>query len=795
MTPDDDSKEIQHGSPQGSIQDSVARLFDGDLSEEKFAELTHRLENDAEARREYFDCVSLEATLATVFYPPLSRTRHRSLRHAEKSQPSSVIRKAIRWSAGIAAVAAAIALSVMYFTPTEPPSTETRLRVCGNSQWSVDGSANPETNTLPQGAEFQLQQGVAELKLPYDVTAIVEAPATITLIDDRTLRLDRGKALFQVPTEKGKGFTVVTPHQRIVDLGTEFGIRFSNKHPDQLELHVLEGKVRVDTLENNSSHPSTTVKKGRAVLLAGTRVLRELVNTQTTFRRKLPEKVDILFEDDFESGLLPEKKYAVRIEPYAVRNAAGKYFPGIADDTTWHFTTPPSAAITGTSGSGGTFTITTNVAPLGKVAHDDPSPIWGGDLSDGRINDGTWAYNGTHTFHGGNTRAASGDPTRIWITWAQDYEINKIGLVHADAGTEFYTYDYELQSLNSGGNPTVDGDWTTIVSVSGNTTVMPEYAIDPVTTRGIRLYITDPTTHSGNHVRFSEILVQGTIVPKPATTALRPRDDPENDNLTKLRESQPEPNTPPTITELSPANGTTTGSPDGKLRLKFNQPIETKAGRFIVKNLTNDTESMIPVKDRRVKVTGNTITINPPTELADGQRHMGQLNGWETNAWVGIFNPKGTGTRYHHDDLWDSRSTPGTIGAMEGPTMATFDSTPPNAHIRRKLGTITPHSRYTVSVAIGVRDAKATKKAAFDGYTIRLLSGETILATLSNDTPPGPANSVTTVSFSWDSSDTLSNAPLTLEIAPNQASGQQSGYLDIDTVRVSVLSSRDEVSK
>ena len=103
---------------------------------------------------------------------------------------------------------------------------------------------------------------------------------------------------------------------------------------------------------------------------------------------------------------------------------------------------------------------------------------------------------------------------------------------------------------------------------------------------------------------------------------------------------------------------------------------------------------------------------------------MGQLNGWQTNAWVGIFNPTGTGTRYHHDDLRDSRSTPGTIGAMQGPSMATFDSTPPNAHIRRQLGTITPHSRYTVSLAIGVRSDSATTPASFDGYTIRMPDGK-----------------------------------------------------------------------
>ena len=89
-----------------------------------------------------------------------------------------------------------------------------------------------------------------------------------------------------------------------------------------------------------------------------------------------------------------------------------------------------------------------------------------------------------------------------------------------------------------------------------------------------------------------------------------------------------------------------------------------------------------------------------------------------------------------------------------------------------------------------MRSDSATTTASFDGYSVRLTSGDTILATLSNDTPPGPANSVSTVSFSWDSTDTLSNAPLTLEISPNNASGPTPGYLDIDTVRVSVLGNK-----
>ena len=76
-------------------------------------------------------------------------------------------------------------------------------------------------------------------------------------------------------------------------------------------------------------------------------------------------------------------------------------------------------------------------------------------------------------------------------------------------------------------------------------------------------------------------------------------------------------------------------------------------------------------------------------------------------------------------------------------------------------------------------------------FTIRLNSGDTILAELTDDTPPGPPDSVTTVGFSWDSSTPPEGVspgdPLAIEIAPNQASGEEPGYLDIDHVRVTVV--------
>lgn len=71
------------------------------------------------------------------------------------------------------------------------------------------------------------------------------------------------------------------------------------------------------------------------------------------------------------------------------------------------------------------------------------------------------------------------------------------------------------------------------------------------------------------------------------------------------------------------------------------------------------------------------------------------------------------------------------------------------------------------------------------------ISGDAILAELSDDTPPGPPNSVTKVGFSWDSSTRPESvepgAPLVIEISPNQVSSKDPGYLDLDNVRVTVI--------
>ena len=253
--------------------------------------------------------------------------------------------------------------------------------------------------------------------------------------------------------------------------------------------------------------------------------------------------------------------------------------------------------------------------------------------------------------------------------------------------------------------------------------------------------------------------------------------------------ASPNDDTPPVLLALEPADNMMGVQPGSLLRMTFDEPVKLGTGRFFVRNSTDWEESEVVVGDPKIFVTGNTVAIMPKANLADGTISMKWVGNWGSDAAVGLFNPKGDGRWYSDKNLRDQGR--GIIGSMRGPLMATFRQPQPHTRIQHELGPITPGSSYTVSAAIGVRDAGAQENAAFLGYTIRLSSRGTVLAELTSDTPPGPPNSVTTIGFSWNSATLPAGVspgdPLAIEIAPRQRPATSPGYLDIDNVRVTVI--------
>ncbi|MCH7225434.1 FecR domain-containing protein [Haloferula sp. A504] len=770
------------------LQPQMLRMLDGELSVGELAALEAELEVNPEARKAWQKLSRLhsalevhyesQANIAKLPVVPIDRVLARQRRRVLKTSL-------------LAAAAVLVISAAALWVKTIPSSAVTiaSIHVAPNSAFSLthtgDGEA-PMGNALAEGSRIVLEHGVAELELPYQVRAVIEAPAAITLVDDRTLQLDHGRGFFHVPTEEGRGFTVRTPHQQIVDLGTAFGIDASRKRTE-LDLHVFEGRVRVDALDGTEGEIITAT---RSVRLAGTRVDRDLDGPPVAFFRQLPAKVETLLQEDFESGLVGGREYAIRMDSTAIRDLAGNRFRGIDDDTTWNFSitsaTPNIITPTSVSTDGGS----TNTVLIDTI---NSSGLSGGGTSGDILSEthddggGQW-ISGNETspnfeiiFDLGGTFAV--DSVHLWnFRWGNQvvhWGVESMDISFSSDGGESYgNLVNDLVFAQNALNVPTPAQTRTFPTVSGVT----------------HIKLTDLHYHGSPYVGFAEIRFGGSsggggndhadgIDDYDAGTETGIGDDPDGDGIDSGVDTFP-----PVLMALHPADEASNAVPGGPLRMVFNEPIKLGTGRIFLRNISDWSEREIAVGSARTSVEGRVLTIYPPADLPDGERSVSRISGRESETRIGLINPSGDGTWYAGEGLKDQGRERGTVGSMRGPLMAALG---PGAGIRREIGTIAPDHHYTVSAAIGVRDDEAEAKASFLGYTIRLLSGDTILAELSDDTPPGPPNSVTSVGFSWDSS-TLPEglapgAPLAIEIAPNQASGLEPGYLDLDHVRVTVV--------
>lgn len=826
------------------LHSRIQQLLDEDISAEDFEALERELLENPEALEAYRLYVGIHCGLG----------RQSEVSAAIKQSPVVPIDRVIALQRrrvariSILAAAAVVMLTglVLWWTmaPTASPLIASMRTTPGSifTLTHAEGVDEASSHTLRAGSTVTLTHGVAEFDLPHQVRAVLEAPASLSLIDERTVALSQGRSFFEVPFAEGHGFAVETPHQRIVDLGTAFGVDLTHSS-GRTALHVFEGRVRVDELNGLQG---TSFAAPRSVRLKKAAIEEEIDGPSNPFTRQLPGKVTTLLLEDFESGLVAGRDYAVRMDPTAIRDLDGNRFPGIDDDKTWNFATlsnPAAVAISNPSFEEQLITPEGYPVPLAWKTNSIQfrsrkgvgplAPTEG--LRQAWMNIGTFAHQDTkEVIAAGTTYTLKVDLGADQINFP-NIETVVIRLYGSDAGV-----DTPLAEITPDGPTTTT--WLTDQTVSFTAT--PAQATGQ--TLGIYLGVTRGMQVEWDNVRLmAGRPTDGDDLPDayelahttpPSTTALRPGEDLENDgagdSLTNLQEFQhgtdphdpdtdrdgvedgaeiaagTDPSsppaadaleglresgrdiTPPHIARLHPAAGATEVMPAGNLTMTFDEAIQFGTGRIFLRNNTNWVETEIAVGGARTTIDGRVLTIRPPADLKEGGLQMGRVSGWQCNAWAGIFNPAGSGTWYVADDLKDDSRTRGAFGAMRGPNMATFGDSHPGTGIRRTFANISPDSLYTISVAVGVRNESTGQTAAFDGYTIRLSSGGTVLAELSDDTAPGPPNSVSSVGLSWSSSTlpegVVHGDPLAIEIMPNQASGPEPGYLDIDHVRVTV---------
>ncbi|MBQ12757.1 MAG: hypothetical protein CMJ45_14560 [Planctomyces sp.] len=149
------------------------------------------------------------------------------------------LRKWAPWWIATTATAAVIALCV--FLPTRPNANH------GDVVATVQNARNVQEvsagDQLRSEQVLKLVDGRVKINFQSGAGLAIQAPAELKLLGPNSAQLQHGLATVRVPGEI-KGFVLITPHQRVTDLGTSFGVDVDTT--GDTAISVFEGEIELE---------------------------------------------------------------------------------------------------------------------------------------------------------------------------------------------------------------------------------------------------------------------------------------------------------------------------------------------------------------------------------------------------------------------------------------------------------------------------------------------------------------------------------------------------------------------
>ena len=260
-------------SPSAS-DDLLETILDGPASPEDEARFQDRLGSDPAFRAQAVRQLRIDALLASLKpesshgtfarrlleqAEALSREDENSFLHTVRHKVRA--RRARRsLLMGTAALAAALAAAI-FFRPAALSPAESRTPVVAALTFFDGDTAASPPRFLSDRETINLTRGRAKLTFSSGCVIALQAPATVEILDDMTVRLQKGRLNGFCPPS-AHGFRVMTPKASLVDLGTSFGV--SLIEGEESEFVVFDGEVRV---ENETR--KTVLRNGHSLRLKG----------------------------------------------------------------------------------------------------------------------------------------------------------------------------------------------------------------------------------------------------------------------------------------------------------------------------------------------------------------------------------------------------------------------------------------------------------------------------------------------------------------------------------------------
>lgn len=220
-------------------------LRDGTIEDAQVARLDQLLAEHPEAADYFVDRAWLRAELESKL------GSGPALKLPEARRRPSMLRLVVGLAAAL--LLAAVALGVFRATPADAPALSYEgCAVLTKSLYTAwEGNGPAVGSVLPKG-RLAFESGVVQIEFFSGARVILEGPADIDLVSSNEALCTLGKLRAVVPPQ-AQGFAVRTPAMKIVDRGTEFGLRLDRG--GAAEVHVFQGLVDIDTRGARSELP------------------------------------------------------------------------------------------------------------------------------------------------------------------------------------------------------------------------------------------------------------------------------------------------------------------------------------------------------------------------------------------------------------------------------------------------------------------------------------------------------------------------------------------------------------
>lgn len=304
----------------------VSAHIEGRLDAEQHARLSALIQSDAALRTEYVRQMRLDGLLV---FTGRGITSARVL-------PEPCVRAArdpfFKRASWVAVLAVLFAIGVLWESFAGVPLEIVSMRQVYPAMSSGAG--------IQRWKHLRMERGEAKVRLPLGVQLDLVAPVEIRFLSAMHVRVVRGRVTADVG-ENGKGFVMDTPHTRVVDLGTRFGVDASAaSHTDVV---VLKGKVEL--YQGNDNARVATLAQGEGLRVAGSRrmsrivSIHELDNADAWVHSPVGAgKTTISAVSDNLSGHQPSLRNFYRIVPGGLRDGA----PAFADEEDRWEKVPPA---------------------------------------------------------------------------------------------------------------------------------------------------------------------------------------------------------------------------------------------------------------------------------------------------------------------------------------------------------------------------------------------------------------------------------------------------------------------